>query len=73
MRKYHWKDAKLKKKSQIYDWLMLILGGLTLIIWYTKGSSLLMLVCLAGAVVCFVLSWKTRNSDKVNKKIKETK
>jgi succinate dehydrogenase hydrophobic anchor subunit len=70
VKKYQWHDASLKRKSQMYDWAMLGFAGVALVVrllWADMSSGLL-LILLAGAMICFMLSWRLKSQDaKLNK------
>lgn len=65
MKRYQWKVAKLKKKSQLYDWLMFFLAAIALVVWKWLAflPEFVLLVLLGGAVVCFVLSGRVKSQD----------
>lgn len=63
MAKYQWNDSRLQKKAQRYDWLMLVCCVSDLGLYLMKVSSLMFLLPLAGAVVCYVMSWRVRSED----------
>jgi hypothetical protein len=61
VKKYQWHDASLKRKSQTYDWLMLGCAGVALavrLLWADILSAL-----LAGAIICFMMSWRLKSQD----------
>ncbi len=62
MKKYVWKDANLKRKSQRLDWAMYGFGLLVLLLWVMNQGKFL-LVPFGLALVCFVLSWRVRIDD----------
>lgn len=66
MKKYQWNNNGLRKKSQWYDRLMFVCAILGLVVVLLVGddvSPLLLLAFLAGAGVCFGLSWRVRTED----------
>ncbi len=65
MNKYQWNDTNLKKKSQVYDWLMIIFAAVALIVWKWLSflPEFMLLGLLGGAVVCFTLSWRAKSQD----------
>jgi predicted histidine transporter YuiF (NhaC family) len=65
VKKYQWHDASLKRKSQTYDWLMLGCAGVALavrLLW-ADMSSWLLSALLAGAIICFMMSWRLKSQD----------
>jgi len=66
MKKYHWKDATLRKKAKVCDRLMLTCAVLAFGIWvFALNVPLWVLLGLVvGMTVCAVLSWKIQAKDK---------
>ena len=65
MKKYQWASAELKKKAKIYNWLMLLLMALTLVIFALPDNlKVVNFLPLIGAVAFWYMSSRVQAQDR---------
>ena len=65
MKKYKWKDAKLQKRNQLFNWISLGLGAVALMMLYrlSEAYKVWNLIPLTGAVLSWFIAYQARKDD----------
>lgn len=67
MKKYHWNNANLQRKSQKCDWAMMGFTVVALLLFFLGVSLWLLLVLFASTAVCWVEYRRIRRMDAKSK------
>lgn len=63
MKKYQWHSEELRKKSQLYYWLLIVCAVLALASYFIEVPNMGLWILLGCGFVCLVLSWWMRSKD----------